>query len=76
VTTAATLELLAWVSARPRSYAETMAAWRSNCPRHSTWEDAVIDGLVEVVDYQDGASDSRVRLTSMGKMMLTNNQKP
>jgi hypothetical protein len=46
---APTLELLRWVAARPRSYAETIDVWSSWCPRHSIWEDAVLDGLVRVV---------------------------
>ena len=25
-----------------------MEAWRSSCPRHSVWEDAVDEGLVRV----------------------------
>jgi hypothetical protein len=29
---APTLELLAWIAARPRTYAEAMEAWRSDCP--------------------------------------------
>jgi hypothetical protein len=45
---APTLELLAWISERPRSYAETMEAWTSHCPRLTVWEDAIADGLVEV----------------------------
>ena len=45
---ASTLELLAWISERPRSYAETMEAWTSHCPRLTVWEDAIADGLVEV----------------------------
>jgi hypothetical protein len=52
-------ELLTWVAERPRSYEETMQAWRSNCPRHAVWEDACIEGLVEVVD-------DRVVLTATG----------
>jgi hypothetical protein len=47
-TTAPTLELLAWVDARERSYAETMEAWRSHCPRLTIWEDALADRLVAV----------------------------
>jgi hypothetical protein len=58
-----TRELLLWVAARPRTYAETMEAWRSNCPRHSTWEDACIDGLVEVVE-------SEVKLTAQGRAAI------
>jgi hypothetical protein len=42
------LEFLAWVAARPRTYGEAMEAWRSNCPRHAVWEDALADGLIEV----------------------------
>jgi hypothetical protein len=43
-----TKELLAWVASRPRTYAELVESWTSNCPRHPVWDDAVSDGLVEV----------------------------
>ena len=36
------IQFLSWVADRPRSYAETMDAWRTTCPRLSVWEDAVI----------------------------------
>ena len=42
-------ELLAWVAAAPRTYAETIEAWRSNCPRHAVLDDAFTDGLISVV---------------------------
>src|SRR3954465_6658675 len=45
---ALTAQLLAWIAERPRSYAETMEAWRTTCPRLTIWEDAVSDGLVAV----------------------------
>lgn len=45
---APTLQLLAWIAERPRSYAETMDAWQSHCPRLTVWEDAIAAGLVEV----------------------------
>ena len=45
---AMTHELLAWVAERPRTYAEIVDAWTSNCPRHPAWDDAASDGLVEV----------------------------
>ncbi len=57
---APTLELLAWISERPRSYAETMDAWTSHCPRLTVWEDAIADGLVEI--GRDG-----VALSSRGR---------
>ena len=63
-----TRELLVWIASRPRTYDEAMEAWRSHCPRHSTWEDACIEGLVEVVSY--GIGPSVVVLTAQGKSTL------
>ena len=61
------LEFLAWISSRCRTYAEAMEAWRSTCPRHTLWEDAIIDGLIEV----GGAPhQSEVTLTPRGRAML------
>ena len=40
------LDLVAWVAAEPRPYAEVMDAWRTSCPRLPVWEDAVDRGLV------------------------------
>jgi hypothetical protein len=67
VTDAPTLELLAWVSSRPRTYAEAMDAWRTHCPRLTVWEDAVLGGLVRVVRGRDG---QLVELTEAGKKAL------
>ena len=60
---ASTLELLVWISERPRSYAETMEAWTSHCPRLMVWDDAIADGLVAV--GRDG-----VGLTVAGRAAL------
>jgi hypothetical protein len=60
------LELLAWIERRPRTYAEAIDAWRSNCPRHSVWEDALVEGLVQVVR---GATTT-VTLTPLGRAAL------
>ena len=57
------LELLAWVAAASRSYAETMDAWRTSCPNMTVWEDATREGLVEVVRGD-------VRLTAAGRDAL------
>jgi len=46
--TSPTLQLLAWIAERDRTYAQTMEAWKSSCPRLTVWEDAVADGLVRV----------------------------
>lgn len=62
--TAPTLELLAWVASRERSYAETMEAWRSHCPRLMVWEDALADRLVAVRGRQ-------VVVTAAGRDLLS-----
>ena len=68
-TPALTLQLLAWIAARPRTYGETMEAWRTTCPRLTIWEDAVSDGLV-TVDGGDSMQDGRVRLTDSARALL------
>ena len=40
------LDLLDWLAASPRPYAEVMEVWRTSCPRLPVWEDAVDAGLV------------------------------
>jgi len=47
-TSALTLQMLEWLSERPRSYGETLEAWKTSCPRLTIWEDAVAEGLVRV----------------------------
>jgi hypothetical protein len=66
---ALTLDLLSWVDGRTRSYDETLEAWRTNCPRLSIWDDAVIDGLVRI-DRRPGQGASVV-LTALGRAALT-----
>ena len=61
-----TLQLLEWISDRPRSYAEVLDAWRTTCPRLSIWEDACIAGLI------DRKSDAHqiVTLSPQGQSLL------
>jgi hypothetical protein len=66
---ALTVEFLAWVAARPRTYGEAMEAWRSNCPRHSVWEDALIDGLIRI-DGGGSMTRAAVTLTPQGRAKL------
>lgn len=61
--TSLTLQLLEWIAERERTYAQTMEAWQSSCPRLTVWEDAVADGLVRV---QRGT----VLLTAAGTELL------
>jgi hypothetical protein len=63
----AMMEFLAWISSRRRTYAETMEAWRSTCPRHTVWEDALADGLIEVADT---LQHSEVMLTLRGRTLV------
>ena len=63
------IQFLSWVADRPRSYAETMDAWRTSCPRLSVWEDAVIADLVRL------EGDRRaVKLTDRGAAILRQGQ--
>ena len=62
--TSLTLQLLAWIDERDRTYAQTMEAWKSSCPRLTVLEDAVADGLVRV---QRGT----VLLTAAGTELLS-----
>jgi hypothetical protein len=64
-------EFLTWVAARPRTHAETMAAWRSTCPRYTPWEDALDAALVQVVSGPGaGGAGDRVCLTPRGRALL------
>jgi hypothetical protein len=63
------LEFLDWVSRRPRTYADAMEAWRSSCPRQTVWEDALVNGLIEV-ERSSQRSQAPVRLTAQGKVCL------
>jgi hypothetical protein len=62
-TKALTLQLLEWISSRPRTYAEVLDAWRTTCPRLSIWEDACIDGLVD-------CGGQSVTVSPRGKLLL------
>ena len=65
------LEFLDWIAARPRTYAETMEAWRTSCPRMPAWEDAIDGGLIQVLHGDDvGMNEFAVRLTPLGQAVL------
>jgi hypothetical protein len=68
------IQFLSWVADRPRSYADTMDAWRTSCPRLSVWEDAVIADLVRL----EGQGGRAVQLTERGAAVLrqAQNQDP
>jgi hypothetical protein len=58
------LELLAWVASRPRTYEETMEAWRTSCPRMPVWEDAFDAHLVTI------SAARTVEVTPEGRRLL------
>jgi len=64
-----TMEFLSWVAARPRTYAEAMEAWRSHCPRHPVWDDALSEGFIQI-EGRGGPGQSIVSLTSKGRELL------
>lgn len=66
------LEFLSWVSSRRRTYNEAMEAWQSHCPRQTIWEDAMIDGYIEL-KRQGTVSDPEVALTPLGRAHLDGN---
>jgi hypothetical protein len=65
---APTAELLSWLAMRTRTYAEAIDAWHSHCPRLTTWEDALIDGLIRI--ERTRGETSTVGLTDCGRAML------
>jgi hypothetical protein len=65
ITTALTRQMLEWIAARPREYAEVMEAWRTSCPRLSIWEDACLEGLI---DHE--VDTGRVILSDAGRAFL------
>ena len=66
------LEFLAWISSRRRTYADVMEAWQTTCPRHTVWEDAMIDGYIQL-NRRDALRDPEVILTPRGLALLDGN---
>ncbi len=62
------LDLVEWVAARPRRYAEAMEAWRTSCPRLTVWEEAFDRGYVERRPSDDGSA--MVASTATGLVFL------
>ena len=61
------LDLLEWLAAGERSYADTMDAWRTSCPRLPVWEEANDRGLVARVVRKGQAM---VELTAAGRSLV------
>ena len=65
------LDLVGWVAAEPRTYAEVMDAWRTSCPRLTVWEDAVDRGYLVRKAAQSGGL--LVCATPLGRRFLEEN---
>ena len=66
-----TLQFLAWLDSRPRTYAEARQAWRSTCPTTCAWEDAICENLIEFDSGGGRLTDSsRVVLSASGRAAL------
>jgi hypothetical protein len=63
-----TLQFLAWLSERPRTYGDAMDAWRTSCPRLSVWEDALSEGLIRLGEGR--FRERRVIVTERGRSRL------
>jgi hypothetical protein len=64
------VQLLGWVDDTPRSYAETIEAWRTSCPRLPVWEHAVGEGLLKVEPGIGGRRAACVVVTPKGRGLL------
>ncbi len=60
-------ELVSWVAREPRTYPDAIEVWRTNCPQHSAWEDALDEQLIEIVRNGSCAS---VVVTARGQAAL------
>ncbi len=63
------IEFLGWISSRRRSYSETLEAWQSTCPRHTIWEDALADNLIQL-NRAGATRDPEVTLSPRGTALL------
>jgi hypothetical protein len=64
-------QLVEWTAERPRTYAEAMEAWGSQCSALPIWEDALAGGLIAVHPMAGaGRAGAQVRLTDEGRSLL------
>ncbi|NUA30636.1 hypothetical protein FCJ59_28430 [Cupriavidus basilensis] len=61
----------------PRTFADTMEAWRTSCPRLSAWEDATTAGLVGMASRPGvPRAQAIVALTAKGRAALQQARQP
>lgn len=60
------LDLVEWIARAPRTQADVMDAWRTNCPRLTVWEEAEERGFVR----RGATRDAIVARTAEGRRFL------
>ncbi len=65
------LDLVEWIAAEPRAYADVIDRWRTSCPRLTVWEDALDRGFVRRTPAAGGAT--LVIVTGAGEKFLRDN---
>lgn len=63
---ALTRQLLEWIATGAHTYNDALETWRSTCPRHTIWEDALRDGLIDLT----GERNAVLTLTARGRAVL------
>lgn len=63
---ALTRQLLQWIRSERRTYADALDVWRSSCPRHTIWEDALAAGFIDCGTTRE----SVLALTQEGERFL------
>ena len=58
------LDLLEWLGAKGRPYAEVMDAWRTSCPRLPVWEEANERGFID--QRHDPGSEALIAVSPLG----------
>ena len=61
-----TRQLLEWIDSGERTYAQALEVWRSSCPRHTIWEDALEAGYIDC----RGDGPAILALTQAGRDFL------
>jgi hypothetical protein len=62
------LDMLEWLAEAPRTYDQTMEAWRTSCPRLTVWEDAIERDFVRRESAEGGPAI--VVVTAAGRRYL------
>jgi hypothetical protein len=62
------LDLLEWISPRPRPYSEVIEVWRTSCPRLPVWEEANERGFID--HAHETGREAHVSLSARGREFL------